>query len=215
MFSKPMRRPYKTYPTRMRTMSYSTWHHLATRESGSRRLLPSNTESCPNSRVTTRLVPNPYESLTFSERTHREDPIEDETLEQTFERYEAEERHRRKQWNHQYGFEGVNASPAEKEAEAPRRRSYDARIEAFRRRPPCPGQNTPLISSIPTAPNSALVCLTATSQEPERASHVTYSTSNAATSTPVHPTTTSTEPRRPRPVIPSIPTAPVHLSNSH
>ena len=157
----------------------------------------------------------PYESLTFSEITHREEPIEDETLEQTLERCEAEERHRRQQWNYQYGFGGVNASPAEKEAEARRRRSYYARIEAFRRRPPSPGQSAPLISSIPTAPNSASVCPTATSQEPERASRVTCSTPNAATSTPVHSTTTSTEPRRTRPLIPGIPTGPANLNNSH
>ena len=41
-----------------------------------------------------------------------EEPIEDETLVQTLDRYEAEERHHRQQWNHQYGFEGVDASPA-------------------------------------------------------------------------------------------------------
>ncbi|CAF9914338.1 MAG: hypothetical protein ALECFALPRED_009529 [Alectoria fallacina] len=85
---------------------------------------------------------------------------------------------RRDQWNHGYGFGGVNASPAEKEAEARRRASYDARIEAFRRRPPRAGR-----SASPTS-------------SPTSASH---------NNPPVHPIATSTVPRR---TTPSIPTAP-------
>ena len=89
-----------------------------------------------------------HELLTYSGRTHTREISEDETLPQ----HENEERRRRDQWTHQYGFEGVNASPAEKEAEARRREKYNARIEAFRRRPPRPGRDAPLTASTPTAP---------------------------------------------------------------
>ena len=44
-----------------------------------------------------------HELITDSGRTHREEISEDEILQQ----YETEERHRRDQWTHQYGFEGV------------------------------------------------------------------------------------------------------------
>ncbi|KAL9069729.1 MAG: hypothetical protein Q9161_005314 [Pseudevernia consocians] len=116
----------------------------------------------------------------FNKRTHQQDSVEDETLEQ----HEAKEWHRRDQWNHQYGFGGANASPAEQEAEARRKRSYDARIEAFRRRPPRPGTTTPALPppSTLTAPNNTPLA---------------------------HPTAASSEARRsPPPLIPSIPTAP-------
>lgn len=99
----------------------------------------------------------------FNKHTHGDDPLEDETLAQ----YQTSERHRRDQWHHQYGFEGAKASLAEKEAEARRKASYEARIEAFRRRPPGrAGRSAPLIPSIPTAPiDAAAIDPTAANQE--------------------------------------------------
>ncbi|KAM0796708.1 hypothetical protein BDR22DRAFT_510597 [Usnea florida] len=134
----------------------------------------------------------------FNRRTHRKEISEDETLPQ----YENEERHRRDHWTHKYGFEGANASPAEKEAEARRREAYNIRLEAFRRYPPCPGRDAPLspststapettrgrqstaappvIPSIPTAPNATLVPAVPASATNTRNPPPTTSTSTAS-----------------------------------
>ncbi|CAF9920878.1 hypothetical protein IMSHALPRED_005028 [Imshaugia aleurites] len=119
----------------------------------------------------------------FNKRTDMLDFSEDETIDELIVQHDAEERHRRSQWNHQYGFDGINATLAEKEAESQRKRDYHARLEVIASSRPWPGRTAPLISSTATAPENV----------------------------PVHPTTRSTHPRNfSLPIIPSIPTTPNH-----